>query len=444
MKIKDIEELRIATEKNLYTPHELSPFQIKLLDNQLFSPRSTMWNLGGCLKFGPGADPLALKTAFEKVATYHPVLNTRMYMGFHGITMQQICPGFASSPSIFRVEEREMPDILAQYPRPFSIFNSPLFRCDIYVTCEHVYAILEFHHIIADGSTSLLIPQDLFDAYLNPDKEWEPDYFLGRAILELAYRSTPEYAAEKAFYEETYVGVKWSNIPAIDFDTTENTAGEASIKLGVSLEKLSKAEKRLRTTRSRLANAAGLLTIAKYNGTSDVLMTWIFDNRVGKGSNRMAGLLITELPIAAHLDQLSTLEDLMLTINLQMKATMKNVSYSYVVDHEGTFANDSMEVNYQGAARSADRITQALISQYSDLDVEIISLMDSKEAEARMELDIREYPEAAPEEQLGLVMIYMASLYKPESIQRILDIYRSIFQRLARAEKTTLLTELLA
>lgn len=440
MIINEVNDLKQANEEVLYRPQPLSHFQTKVLDNQLSSVHSTMWNLPGGLKFkADTVNAQRLLEAVRKVLLLHPVMDTRIFVDSDGEFKQQICPGFVQC-HLKHVEEKDMANILSQYPKPFNLINSPLSHLDIYTTAEYVYFLYEAHHIIFDGSSYGILFSDFAKMYEDLDYKPEEDLFSGFNALEQKYLKTEEYQQEKTYYEQLYNKYDWCNMPPQDFPLKENISGQFKLNLGVSLGEMKEAERRCRTTRARLANAAGLLALAKYTNRNDVMITWIFHNRNEKWKERMIGLLIRELPIGVHISELSVLDDLYQTMNSQIKGSSRRTSYQYVVEHESTLINDSMEINYRGSGFEAG------LSHIGELgkSAEFIPIDERiTEGEARLEIDIQEDPTAAPQDQIYIKTVFIASIFKDENIKAFFDIFRTMFQRLVKAEKTTPIAELL-
>lgn len=443
MIIKDIEDLRRTNDEWQYRPQPLTDYQIKVLDNQLSSVHSTMWNNPFFVRFKAEAvDAMRLYDAANKILHLHPVLNARIFMDVNGEFRQQICPGFVRCQYKF-VKEADMENILSEYPMKFNLINSPLSMIHIYETKEHVYFFIDAHHIITDASSGVVVIKDIAKLYQDLDCEIEEDLFVGFNILEQKYRETEEYKADREYYVQNYDNIEWCNMPELDFPLKDNMSGQCRMSLGVSLEELKAAERRCRTTRSRLANAAGLLTLAKYSKKNSVMITWIYHNRAEKWKRNMAGLVIRELPIGVYVSELTILDDLYKSINKQMKESTKRTSYQYMVEHESTLMNDCMEINYKGSAIGLEEMFQYLGELGAT--AERIHIKERiLEAEARLEIDIQEDENALPQDQVYITPVYIASIFKEENINSFFELFRTMFQRLVKAEKTTPISELLA
>lgn len=445
--IMDNENIKLETVDEIeslsrYIPHKLTPFQIKVLDNQLYSMKSTMWNQTLFRKFDNGVDVKRLKRAIMKVFNHHDTTATRIYLDDDGNFMQQYAPGFLDKLEIEIVTEEELAEIRKTLVAPFKILNSPLMRCRLFKTPEAVYWFVDMHHLIVDGSSGYILVDEVMKVYENENVELPRDYYFANMWLDYQNTKLPRYQEAKEYYQNTYGNVDWYNIPAPDIDTRENTNGVYETLLDIKVKDISAAEKRCRITRARIANAACLLALYKYSGKNDVLMTWIFNNRTAELRRNAVGLLIKELPVAAHINELETVADLYTSINKQMKATMKYLEYDYMLLNESALHNDSIEVNYRIAVFDVME-TPIELDGHKSVPIALERSMDA--AEARFEMDIYEFvPEGKEEAELSLAILHMASIYKPETVSGFAEIYKSIFQKLVKAEKTDSITSILA
>lgn len=425
-----------------YIPHKLTPYQIKVLDNQLYSVKSTMWNQAVLYKFEKDIDAKRLKRALQKMFKNHPALSTRLYLDDDGEFMQQYSPGFIDKVAIEVITEAEFEEISKDLVVPFNMLNAPLVRCRIFKTSEHVYWFLDMHHILIDATSGMVILQNVISAYENANVELSKDYYYADLWMNYKNSKLPKYKEAEEYFNNTYNNVEWYNIPTPDFDTRENEAAKYELPLGINTDEIKEAERRCRITRSRIANAACLLSLHKYSGKNDVLMTWIFNNRTKAIRHDIVGLLIKELPIAVHMNEIEKVEDLYKNINEQMKKTMAYDDYDYMVFKEAAFANDSIEVNYKPNSLDVSDDTIDFADQKAT-NIEITRNFDM--AEARFEMDIYEFPKKNEDKtELFLLVNYMASIYKLETLEKFSEIYKKIFQKLVRADKTDSIADILA
>lgn len=441
IRLEDVDEIDALAK---YIPHKLTPFQIKVLDNQLYSVKSTMWNQSVLYRFDNSeVDVKRLKRAVNKTFRNHPALSTRLYLDYDGEFMQQYAPGFVDRVDIEIVTEAEFEEISKELIRPFKMVNAPLMRCRLFKTPEHVYLFVDVHHIVVDATSGTIVVRDIMSCYADENAELPKDYYYTNLWLDYKNSKLPEYAEAKEYFKSKYDGVKWCNIPEPDIDTRENKANCYELYLDINTDEVKKAERRCRTTRARIANAAGLLTLHKFSQKDDVLITWIFNGRTNTVRREAVGLLIKELPIAVHVGELETLEDLYKEINQQMKKTTSHADYDYMLFKEAAFSNDSIEVNYLSTLDFATKGEKAI--DFAGCKAHLMELPRVWDmAEARFEMDIHEIPaENGGVAELKLSIQYMASIYKPETIEKFSLLYRDMFKKLINAEKTDLISSIL-
>ena len=88
------EDLDKQEEKARMLPHDLSPLQLQMIDNQLFRPGSTMWsNMHILAQFGFDVDPERLCDAVNKALDNHPGLSVAFFFDDNNELKQQYRPG---------------------------------------------------------------------------------------------------------------------------------------------------------------------------------------------------------------------------------------------------------------------------------------------------------------------------------------------------------------
>lgn len=73
------ESLPERDAKARLVPHDLSPLQLQMIDNQLFRPGSTMWSNMHLLALFPDADAERLCEAVNQALNNHPTLSTAFF-----------------------------------------------------------------------------------------------------------------------------------------------------------------------------------------------------------------------------------------------------------------------------------------------------------------------------------------------------------------------------
>ena len=87
------------------------------------------------------------------------------------------------------------------------------------------------------------------------------------------------------------------------------------------------------------------------------MTNWIFNNRLGSFAADSVGMLIKNLPVGLHMDQIHSVEEALAEVKKQVTDGITHCSYDYFAKNDSPFINDPMEVNYQ-LNINADELTE--------------------------------------------------------------------------------------
>lgn len=165
------------------------------------------YNIPQLFRFATGTDPDKLRSAILEAVKAHRGLMTRLVVR-DGDVMQQRSEVL---PDV-KITEVSLQDICDGQPydkvddalslffqkrvRPFDLLNEPLFRAEIFVVDGVTYLLLDAHHIIFDGVSSMVFHADLVRAYSGQAIAAEEYTALDRALDEKELMASDE--ADKA------------------------------------------------------------------------------------------------------------------------------------------------------------------------------------------------------------------------------------------------------
>ena len=327
-------------------PHYLSAMQTKLIDYQLAKTNSTMWNnMYYLFRFNRKTDPERLREAVNQAIHHHPALSMKIGFNEHGELVQTYCPEQIPEIQFETCTDMDIIRMKDELVKPFPMFNSPLLRVRMFLTGRYSYLFYDVHHLAMDGACIGLVMSSIVKAYRG-----EPlphDYYCAYLSHEDHIRKLPKYLEDKDYFEKKYSGYDWCWIPEPDREESVPTAASRVIRFPFDASDLEEAEKRLNTTRSVIAIAAAILALHETSGKNDIMTNWIFNNRLGSFASDSVGMLIKNLPVGIHMDQIHGLEELIAEIKRQVADGISHCSYDYFAAQDSAFFNDPMEVNYQ-------------------------------------------------------------------------------------------------
>ena len=338
-----LDEIEAQERKN---PHYLSAMQTKLIDYQFARTKSTMWNnMYYLFRFNRKTDPERLRKAVNEAIHHHPALSMKIGFDENGELTQTYCPDILPEVRFEECTDMDVIRMKDDLVKPFTMFNSPLLRVRMFLTRRYCYLFFDVHHLAMDGACIGLIMSSIVKAYNG--ETLPPDYYCAYLANEDRIHKSPQYLEDKAYFENKYGGYDWCCIPEPDRNSSIPTAAGRIIRFPFDAFDLEAAEQRLHTSRSVIAIAAAILALHEESGKNDIMTNWIFNNRLGSFAVNSVGMLIKNLPVGIHMNEIHGIEELIAEIKKQVADGISHCSYDYFSAQDSAFSNDPMEVNYQ-------------------------------------------------------------------------------------------------
>ncbi len=400
-------------------PHYLSAMQTKLIDYQLARANSTMWNnMYYLFRFNRKTDPERLRQAVNEAIHHHPALSMKIGFNESGELVQTYCPEQLPEVRFEKCTDMDVVRMKKELVKPFPMFNTPLLRVRMFLTDRYSYLFYDVHHLAMDGACIGLVMSNIVRAYRG--EPLPPDYYCAYLANEDRIRKSPQYLEDKAYFEKKYGGFDWCWIPEPDREEPVPTAAGRVIRFPFDASDLEAAEKRLKTSRSVIAITAAILALHEISGKNDVMTNWIFNNRLGSFASNSVGMLIKNLPVGIHMDEIHSLEELIAEIKKQVADGISHCSYDYFAAQDSAFHSDPMEVNYQ-QNMNADEL-----APLHPLQIELENRY--RAPGARMELEFLEN-----DDNSGLFdseMEWAANCFSEERTRRFHELYVEHFERI--------------
>lgn len=403
-------------EKALQAEHAPTVEQTYVIDYQLYSPASTMYNLFAMLRVDKKEYRLdRLASAFGQAIRNHPALLTTFRYNEENQLVQRYTPENFQDIHVERLTEFELKYVRDRLVYPYQMMGGRLYRCRIFETEKAGYVFFDVHHAVFDGSSFRVLFQSVMRAYQG--LELQKDYYYLMLRRREQDEQTEDYQQSRAYFESRYEGIAWDTYPRIDQASRGKKIGELQVPLGVEQAQMQAVERAYRVSRNEFFIAVTLLSISLYNGTRDIQICWIYNGRDDLRMMQSAGLLFRDLPVALHLEDRMTLRQILTDVHDQVRGGIEHSCYPYV-EKQGT-EKEFACLLYQQDMRSGGSL--------QSFHVQTIDILQNQAASENM-LDIQVLDgETGPE----LIFDYAADCYRAESIQRFKNLLIATAQELA-------------
>ena len=413
----DGESPEVKNAASMKVDHPLTVEQLYMVDYQLYTPKSTMYNLFSMLKVDKETfDMDKLASTMKTVIKNHPALLTTFHFNDDGDIIQRYTPDIIEDIKVERVSEFEFELLKDNLVMPFKIIGGRLYRCRVFETEKAGYVFFDVHHTVFDGTSLKVFMGNIGKAYMGmmPDPDY---YYLMLAQREEATK-TAFYEESKKYFEDLYDGVNWSSYPTISHQSRENELGELFVPLGIEQAQMSAMERQYRISRNEFFIAVAVLAISIYNKKNDIKISWIYNGREDMQMMSTVGLLFRDLPVGVRLQDKTTIRDIFADIHNQVQGGIEHSCYAYVDKHNQVRSDESAYLLYQQDIRD--------MGGANGMNIETIDIRQNQAAsQTILDMEILDGKEG-----LVLMIDYAASRYNQDSMERFRDLFVMIAQAL--------------
>ncbi len=420
----DGEAPEIKNARAMKTDHPLTAEQLYMVDYQLYTPKSTMYNLFTMMKLDREMfDMQKMADTMRTVIRNHSALLTTFHFNDDGEIVQRYTPEVMQEIRVEKISEFEFNTIKDNLVQPFKIIGGCLHRCRVFETEKNGYIFFDVHHTLFDGTSLKVFMQNVGKAYMG----MQPDPDLYYLILQNREdeAKTDFYEESRRYFEERFEGVEWSNYPKPDHESRENDMGELFAPLGIEQPQMKAMERHYRISRNEFFITVSALAISIYNKKNDIKLSWIYNGREDMIAMNSVGLLFRDLPVGLRLSDSLTLRDLYAEVHDQVQKGIEHCCYPYVDIHNQAGGSEAAYLLYQQDIRD--------MGGMDGMDVETIDIRQNQAAsQTILDMEILD-----GEDGLVLMIDYASRLYEDESMERFKDIFVRVAQGLVTHNSQT-------
>ena len=421
---------RSSDERNaeaLGRPHPLTIEQRYMVDYQLYTPFSTMYNLFNMVKLDKELfDMEKACDVIGEVIKAHPALLTTYYWSEDGVLMQKYTPEVFEELHVEHLTEFELKYVKDTLVYPFKIIGGRMYRCRIFETEKAGYFFFDVHHSLFDGTSYKVFMDSIEKAFMGQPPE-QDYYYLMLDDRERAIH-TDFYEESRRYFEEKYDGIEWSEYPFIDHRSRSNEMGEIFAELDIAQSQLQAIESSYQISRNEFFITVAALAISIYNNRNDIKVSWNYNGRESMEYMSSVGLLFRELPVGIRFRPEMTIRDVFSDVRDQVRKGIEHSCYPYVDIHGEVATGETAYVLYQQDLRD----TQSL----ADAGLEVVDVRQNQAAsQTILDMEILDGSDG-----LQLMIDFSASWYETKSMEIFAGVFAGTAQMIAQHDAQTDLT----
>lgn len=281
-------------EKEVFYP--VSETQKAIFTECLADPASTLYNIPYLFKLSPSLDMARLRKAVEKAVNAHPYLKAILTLNADGEIRAVRRDEARVSISLENVDVLPPGEKLV---RSFSLTEKELYRITFYHTPDGWYLFLDIHHIIFDGTSFVILLEDIEKAYRGEKVEKEEYTAFEYALDEIDERKSAKYSEAKEYYDSVF-----SSLDTTDYLPSSDVSGsgkggfsEYSLTSSLTGKEVEEWCRAFGVSEAALFNTAFGYTLSRYNGTKDAVYATVYNGRSDGRTARSVSMFVKTFPM---------------------------------------------------------------------------------------------------------------------------------------------------
>lgn len=435
-KVLQLEKLLQQESGQVYTPipkaeekeyYSMSSVQKRMyLINQMEEAK-TLYNIPVSMIFNSPLVISKLQSALDQVVQRHEALRTRFFLK-DGELVQSVLDDLSVKIQQVSGSMEELTALFESFVQPFDVEKVPLIRMTAVTIGEDKSALfLDMHHIISDGMSMNLLLDEITRIYRG--EQLKP--------LEVQYKDYSEWMKSRDLSEQKAYWMSLFNddIPVLDVPTDykrKTTQDYSGHTLEIMMDQ--EQSKKLRNfvasvgcTDYMVLLSALYLLLANYSMQEDIVVGSVISGRIHKDTEQMMGMFVNTIALRAKPEKDKKVSDFLQEVKDTCLKAFDQQEYPFEELIEAIEINRDLSRNplfdVMFALQNNEKKDISLTGE------SIIEGVDSQNVTAKFDLTVNT---AVIDDRYMITFEYAVSLFKEETIRRMMNHYLVIIDQMIR------------
>ena len=305
----------------------LSYAQMGVYVDCMKQPESTIYNTPVIAKFPKNVDIQLLVKAMETLVKTHPILQA--HFGSVGAEIvQTVDLNQPVEVTQSKHSEEEIPSYKLEFVKPFNLRQGPLYRIEIVTTEEHVYLMMDIHHLVVDGGSFDVLLEQLFELLNGQEIEPETFTYADFVAAQKEAESSEEYAEARDFFEKRLGKIEGvTEIPA-DLTNPKEQGTVSTIYTPLNFEEIDNFCRQRNISPAHHILAATFYALSRFSNNDQLCITTISNGRSDLRISNTVGMFVNTLALSTFIEEQSVMEFLNET-SKNFDETLRHESYPF-------------------------------------------------------------------------------------------------------------------
>ncbi|MFJ3582077.1 amino acid adenylation domain-containing protein [Streptomyces sp. NPDC090127] len=422
--------------------HPLTQNQKALWFLKQLNPDGFAYNIGGAVEVRTVIEPELMAAAVRALVARHPALRARFVLE-DGRPVQTVSDAMDPDVEVFDVEGMAWDEIreliVAEYRRPYDLAHDPLMRFRLFRRGPDRWVLMKaVHHIVSDAISTFTFIEELLALYegMRAGRPVElppvPARYLDFLNRQNRFLASPD--ADRML--EYWRGALPAEIPPLTLPTdgprppvqTHNGASEFFVldeELSARVHALAREHG---VTAFMVLLCAYYLLLHRHSGQDDLIVGSPVTGRTDEEFASVYGYFVNPLPLHVNLAGDPTVGDLLAQVRRTVLGGLDHQEYPFVllVEKLGLQHDPSRSAVFQAMFIL---LAHKVSSQQYGYHLDYIEL---PEEEGQFDVTLSAYEDES-ERRFHCVLKYNTDLFRPATVRRMADHYRTLLDALTRA-----------
>ena len=436
--VKKLAEYIDKSEKDIYSSIEpaieqeyypVSSAQKRLFFLEQLDDAGTVYNIPAAVEIEGSLDVKRLEDTFKTLGRRHETLRTSFEI-IDGEPVQRIHKDIPFEIEHIDTEGKDTDQVIRDFIRPFNLANAPLFRVGLASISQDKYLLVyDMHHIIADGTSSILLTDEFTRLYNGIDlpelKIQYKDYSVwqNELLKKETLKKQEEYWLERFAGELPVLNMPldYPRPPVQSFEGKEITF---TIEKDLS-KRLNNIAAKNGSTLYMLLLAAYNVLLSKYTGQQDIIIGSPVAGRLHADLTQIIGMFVNTLAMRNYPVANKTFNEFLEEVRTNSLQAYENQEYQFEELVEKVQVSRDLGRN---PLFDTMFILQNLEGRETEYEGLKFKQYEFENTAAKFDLSL------AGVEVSGEVlfsMVYAQKLFHKETIERLSDHFKNILEIIA-------------
>ncbi len=276
--------------------YPVSSGQSAIFTQCLASPESTLYNIPFLFSLGDNVDLKRLEKAVIAAFNAHPYLKTILTLNSDGKIR-----AVRRDEALVSVTVMKTPSLPSRHKlvQSFSLTEKELYRIVFFITEKGRYLFLDIHHIIFDGSSFVILLEDIEKAYRGEKVEKEEYTAFDYALDEEEEMKGEKYREAKKYYRQIYSSLEeTTSLPLSDVPKGGKSSFRKIVRhIDVPCLDIERWCHEHQTSETAFFNTAFAYVLSLFNGSRDVVYCTVYNGRGNPRLERSISMFVKTFPM---------------------------------------------------------------------------------------------------------------------------------------------------